>query len=177
MVRDISSDDLAQLIRSFADSGTQERDPQAVARAVVMKSARQRKWFSFGATAACLILLAVLGGISFKPADEVGLKPPSAQVRGLAYAVVVARGVDLGEVSLTPFATGKQNAGYVTEDATTYRVGMIDPEHVLAMKLVPGQRDDAGALGNFLMLVRGDGLSLLCDYFKAGDPLAPTVCQ
>ena len=37
-------------------------------------------------------------------------------------------------------------------------------------------RDDAGSIGDYLVLVRGNGFSLLCRYFEGGDPLAPLEC-
>lgn len=44
------------------------------------------------------------------------------------------------------------------------------------MKLGPGEHDDAGSIGEYLVLVRGNGFALLCPYFRAGDPLVPTDC-
>jgi len=49
--------------------------------------------------------------------------------------------------------------------------------HRLLNRLREGQRDDSGSIGDYLLLVRGDGFSLVCPYFREGDPLAPTVCD
>lgn len=45
------------------------------------------------------------------------------------------------------------------------------------MKLIPGQHDDSGSVGDYLVLWRGGGYVLLCPYFHQGDPLAPTDCD
>jgi hypothetical protein len=63
---------------------------------------------------------------------------------------------------LTEMGEARQNSGFRTEGSTVYQVDDIDPRLVLVMKLIPGEHDDAGSIGAYLVLVRGDGFSLLC---------------
>ncbi len=89
----------------------------------------------------------------------------------------MARSIDLSGARLTAVSEARQDSGFKTEGLTAYQVDDIDPRQVLVMKLIPGEHDDAGSIGDYLVLTRGDGYSLLCPYFHPGDPLAPAVCD
>ena len=69
------------------------------------------------------------------------------------------------------------DGGFRTQESTVYQVDDVDPRQILVMKLVPGEYDIAGSIGDYLALVRGSGYSLLCPYFSQGDPLAPSTCD
>src|SRR5918995_3068744 len=173
----LSSEELAigRLIGRLADVGTRHRDPTAVVQGVVGGAERRRfGWpvLAFGASIAVVLVLApvVLGPFSQSSS------PATAGVRGLTYDVAVARSIDLSGARLTPFAEATQNSGFATAGATAYAVDNLDPRQVLVMELRPGEKDDAGSIGSHLVLVRGEGFSLVCPYFPAGDPLAPSVC-
>lgn len=117
-------------------------------------------------------------GSSPATAQVGGLTVGGINVGGITYTVAVARRIDLREPRLTPIGEARQNSGFTTEGSTAYQVDDVDPARVLVMKLVRGEHDDAGSIGDYLVLVRGDdGFSLLCPYFHAGDPLAPRVCN
>jgi hypothetical protein len=105
------------------------------------------------------------------------LRSATARTGGLTYTIAVGRSIDLSGADLTPTGKATQDSGFVTEDATAYQVDQIDPRQVLIMKLIPGEHDGAGSIGDYLLLIRGDGFSLLCDYWALGDPSAPTVCH
>jgi hypothetical protein len=182
MTESYSADELAvgRLIQSLADLDTSERDPGKVARAVVTKSgtrhlARPRR-LAVGTTIAAFVVAAAVVIAVIGLSNNEASSPATGHVHGLTYTVAVARSLDLSEAQLTPFGTATQNGGFVSEDATAYQVDETDPGQLLVMKLKPGQHDDAGSIGNYLVLVRGDGFSLLCDYFADDDPLAPSVC-
>lgn len=165
-------------IRTLADAGTRDRDASDVVRAVLVRAGRSRfGWLSRAAVATTLIALVVAVMATVAPQNQMGSSPATGQVRGITYEVAVARSIDLRSAQLTPFATATQDSGFATEDETAYQVDEFDPGEVLVMKLTPGEIDDAGSIGSYLVLVRGDGFSLLCDYFAADDPLAPSVCH
>jgi hypothetical protein len=181
MTDSFPADDLAvgRLIRRLADVETRDRDPREVARVVIARAERRRRgWLPFAAIAATLAVVGVVVALAMSSSViHYGSSPASARVRGLTYGISVARSIDLSEAELTPFGEATQNSGFLTEDGTAFRVDQLDPEQVLVLKLAPGERDDAGSIGNHLVLIRGDGFSLLCDYFAADDPLAPSVCN
>ena len=114
--------------------------------------------------------------VSFVALQPSGLRPATAQVNGVTYGVGIARSIDLSGAALTAYSSATQDGGFATESATAYQVDDVDPGKVLVMRLVPGQRDDSGSIGEYLVLIRGGGYDLICPYFRPGDPLAPTVC-
>lgn len=64
------------------------------------------------------------------------------------------------------------------DGATVYAIEGVSPERALVVKLKPGQADDAGPIGNYLLLVRGaDTFSLLCRYFDTTQPATPSACR
>lgn len=96
------------------------------------------------------------------------------------YAVSIARGMSIGEADLKPYALATRvDAGYPVIDKQTYQLGSLDPKKVLVMKLVPGQSDDAGPVGDYLLLVSNADASawdLTCPYFETTDPRRPSGC-
>ena len=115
-----------------------------------------------------------------------GLSPARAHVGGITlwginlggttYDLGVVRSIDLSTVRLTAVGEARLDYGFRTQGSTVYQLDDVDPRQILVMKLVPGERDNAGSIGQYLALVRGSGYSLLCPYFSQGDPLAPSTC-
>lgn len=174
-------------IRALADAGASERDPDVVVQAVFAGTGPRRVArmpLALLASAGVLILFAV---VAIGTLSNSGSSPATAHVGGITiggfnlastdYGVAVARSIDLSDARLTPVGEARQDSGIRTQGAAIYQVDDLDPLHVLVMRLEPGQRDDSGSLGDYLLLVRGDGFSLVCPYFHEGDPLAPTVCD
>lgn len=102
----------------------------------------------------------------------------TARVDDGRYAVANARGMSIKEADLTPYAVAKRvDAGSAVIDKQTYRLGSIDPMKVLVMKLVPGQSDDAGPIGDYLLLVAdASGWALTCPYYAPNAPTRPEQC-
>jgi len=131
--------------------------------------------------------LMLVGVVALGAVSQMGSSPATAHVGGLAvagidiggttYGVAVVRSIELSGARLTPVGEARQNSGIRTEGSTVYEVDGVDPLKVLVMRLIPGENDDAGSLGEYLVLIRGDGFSLLCPYFEPGDPLAPSDCE
>ena len=78
----------------------------------------------------------------------------TAKVNGQTYSLSIARSIDIVPADLTRYATvGRRSPGQETLDDDAYQLGDVDPTKVLVMKLAPGQSDQAGDLGNYLLLV------------------------
>jgi hypothetical protein len=189
MTETLSSEELeiGRQIRVLADLGAPIRDANAVVWTAVNRSPRRgllRLPMALAAFVSVLAVVAVVGLVSIDYADS---SPVTAQVGGFnfgeinlggtTYDISVARSMDLSRARLTELGEARQNSGFRTEGSTVYQVDDVDPRLVLVMKLIPGEHDDAGSIGAYLVLVRGDGFSLLCPYFQVSDPLAPSVCQ
>jgi hypothetical protein len=133
-----------------------------------------------------LAVVAVVGVSSIHYADSEsssatahvgGVTVGEFNLGGTSYGISVARSIDLSNARLTEVGEARQNSGFRTDGSTVYQVDDVDPRQILVMKLIPGEHDDAGSIGAYLVLVRGDGFSLLCPYFQVSDPLAPSVCE
>jgi hypothetical protein len=105
----------------------------------------------------------------------------TAKVNDLRYAFAATRSMRISASDLTPYAVATRlDPGRDVIDKQAYRLGSVDPTKVLVMKLVPGQTDEAGPLGEYLLLVSFEDSSaweLMCPYFAPNDALAPTVCS
>lgn len=189
MTEALSSEDLeiGRQIRELAHRGVPVRDANAVVRAVVARPPRRslrRLPMALAASVSVLALVAVVGLVSIDYNDS---SPATAQVGGFSvgeinlggttFGISVARSIDLSNARLTEMGEARQNSGFRTEGSTVYQVDDVDPQQVLVMKLIPGEHDDAGSIGDYLVLVRGNGFSLLCPYFRVGDPLSPSECE
>jgi hypothetical protein len=164
-------------IRDLAEAGSWDRSPDDVLGHARAASSARRLFRIAPVAAAVVILLGavVAAGVYL---GQTGLSVASARVDNLTYTTAVARTIHLSGVRLTPIGEVTQNtSGFPTEGTTAYKVDDVDPQQILVMKLVPGQHDDAGSIGDYLVLVRGNGFSLLCPYFAPADPLAPSVCE
>lgn len=104
----------------------------------------------------------------------------TARVQDIRYSIGVARSMRIEEADLTAYAiASRRSPSNDVLDEQTYRLGSIDPTRVLVMKLVPGQADDAGPLGDYLLLVAfGDPSAwlLTCPYFDRTDATRPEGC-
>ncbi len=189
MTEQLSSEELVigQQIRALARAGAPVRDPNTVVRAVVGSSAPPRLMrlpFALIASASVLLLVVVVAVASI---GQMGSSPARAHVGGVTlwginlggttYDLAVVRSIDLSAARLTAVGEARHDGGLRTQGSTVYQVDDVDPQQILVMKLVPGEYDDAGSIGDYLVLVRGSGLSLLCPYFSQGDPLAPSTCD
>jgi hypothetical protein len=189
MTEPLSSEGLAlgRQINALANAGVRPRDPDAVVQAVVRRPARSgwmRLPLRVAVAAGAFVLVAVVAvgslaqmGSSPATAHLGGITIAGIDIGGTTYGVGVARSIDLSDVRLTAVGEVRRNGAFRTQGSTAYQVNDIDPQKVLVMKLVPGERDDAGSIGDYLVLIRGNGYSLLCPYFHRGDPLAPTDCR
>lgn len=191
MTEALSSEDLeiGRQIRVLAHRGAPIRDANAVVRAVVSRAPHRslmRLPAALVASAGVLALVVVVGLFSIDYADS-GSSPARAHVGGITvgefnlggttYVISVARSIDLSAARLTAIDNARLDGGFRTAGSTVYQVDDIDPAQILVMKLIPGEHDDAGSIGEYLVLVRGDGFSLLCPYVQVGDPLAPSECD
>ena len=102
----------------------------------------------------------------------------TATVEGRQYAQSISRGLQINAADLMPYAIAtRRSRSHETLDEQTYRLGGLDPTQVLVMKLVPGQADDAGSIGSFLVLFGGGfDSALLCPYQPTSGPLRPAEC-
>jgi hypothetical protein len=140
--------------------------------------------FALIASASVLLLVVVVAVASI---GQTGVGPARAHVGGITlfginlggttYDLGVVRSIDLSAARLTAVGEARQDSGFRTQGSTVYQVDDVDPREVLVMKLAPGERDDAGSIGDYIVLARGNGYSLLCPYFQPGDPLAPSTCD
>lgn len=103
----------------------------------------------------------------------------TAHADGRTYQLASARNMDIEPADLVWYATvSRRAAEHTTFDENAYRLGDLDPTKVLVMRLAPGQVDDVGALGDYLLLVSdASGWPLTCPYFQSADPLRPDFCE
>lgn len=103
----------------------------------------------------------------------------TAQVNARTYVLAIARNPDVEPGGLVRYATvSRRTSGQATLDEDAYRLGDVDPTKVLVIKLAPGQVDNTGGLGDYLLLVSdASGWPLTCRYFRSGDPLRPDDCE
>ena len=187
MTENVSSEELAlgARIRAYADAGAPAREPRAVVRAVVASSPGRLPGLALRLTASASALLLVVV-VALAAVSQTGIGPARAHVGGITlwginlggttYDLGVVRSIDLSGARLTAIGEARQDY-FRTQGSTAYQVDDVDPRQVLVMKLVPGERDDAGSIGDYVVLARGDAYSLLCPYFHTGDPLAPPACD
>lgn len=188
MTESVSSEELAlgRQVRAYADAGSPARDPDLVVRTILAKPPRRPFGLPVALMASATVLL-LLVVVSVASLVQTGIGPARAQVGGITlwginlggttYDLGVARSIDLSRARLTVVGETRQDSGFRTQGSTVYQVDDVDPRQILVMKLAPGERDDGGSIGDFLVLARGDGYSLLCPYFESGDPLAPSECH
>ncbi|HYO43040.1 MAG TPA: hypothetical protein VES19_07540 [Candidatus Limnocylindrales bacterium] len=172
---------LGSRIAALAEAGVPVREPADVVRRVTTRTTARRSSGSrrVPALAALALALVVIVGVVLAVGQGGGTASQAATARlgGLTYSVGIARSMRLDGARLTPVGDAEQNGGFATIGSGAYQVDDVDPTKVLLMRLVPGQTDGSGPVGDFLLLVRGeDGFRLTCPYFATGDPIAPTVC-
>lgn len=176
---------LGRQIRALADAGASARDPSAVVHDVLARQPRRRIRLPLAlvASASVLLLVVVVAvasigqmGSSIARAHVGGITLWGINLGGTTYDLAVVRSIDLSGARLTAVGEARHDGGVRTQGSTVYQVDSVDPRQILVMKLVPGEHDDAGSIGDYLVLVRGNGFSLLCPYFSQGDQLAPSTC-
>jgi hypothetical protein len=67
------------------------------------------------------------------------------------------------------------DAGLLLEDSTAYDVRGVDPAQILVVKLVPGQGDEGGSYGQYVVLSRG-GNRALCPFLDPAHPHTVESC-
>jgi len=187
MTETVSSEEaiLGRRIRVYADAGAPLRDPGVVVRAILAKPPRHPLRMPLGLVAVASVLLIVI--VAVGSLGQVGSRPARAHVGGITlwginlggttYDLAVVRSIDFSAAQLTAVGKARHDGGFRTEGSTVYRLDDVDPQLVLVLKLLPGEYDDADSVGDYVVLVRGNGFSLLCPYFQPGDPLAPSMCD
>lgn len=169
---------LGSRIATLADAALRVREPTDVVRAAT--NTRSRRWSGRLPMPAVGLALAIAVGVANVIGQSGGGASQAAEARvgGLTYRVGIVRTIRLDDARLTPVGDATQNGGFRTLGSTAYRVDDIDPSKVLVMRLMSGQTDGAGPIGDYLLLVRGeDGYRLTCPYFASGDPLAGIDCR
>ncbi len=177
--------DLAYRIKALAFQGTYPRDPVTVVdKAFARPTAGWRgrpRWLRLPAAAvAVVIVLAVsVGTVEVLTKQFESSQLASARVKNLDYTVAVARSFDAPVDALTRYAeTTIVDQGFAFAGLAAYSIRGVDPSQILVMKLAPDQRDDAGPLGSYILLVRGpDGFALICAYFDPASEATPRVCR
>ena len=99
-------------------------------------------------------------------------------VDGLRYNLGGARTLSVPEADLATFgrATDLSYADWFIDD-TAYSVKGADPRVILVLRLKAGVSDDAGPLGDFMVLTRGnDAEKSICKYFDASQGPIPAAC-
>lgn len=126
------------------------------------------------AVTAIIVLVAVTG-----ECGGTASCPGTATVDGRTYVVSIARSIEVEPDDVARHGTVSRNAsGLTLLDHGAYRLGTIDPTRILVLKLAPGQADDAGPLGKYLLLAGDRGAwPLTCPYFSTGDPVRPADCD
>jgi hypothetical protein len=174
--------EIGQQIRSLAAVATAPRDPHEVLDTVLAR--KRHRWRLPAVAAASLGIVVVIAAgtgvvlIAAMTSRQSGSGPAVAEVNGLTYTIGIVRSIDLDRTELRPYGEAALDDEFATQGATAFQIDGLAPERVLVMILVPGQEDDSGPIGDYLVLVRGDaGWKLLCPFFQPRDPLVPTVCQ
>lgn len=102
----------------------------------------------------------------------------TARVGGLEYVVSVARSLEVPDTDLRPFADAEIDPLFEFDGVTARAITGVDPERLLVLLLEPGQNDDAGPLGRYVLLVRGpDAFGLVCEYFDPTSEATPSICR
>lgn len=175
---------LRRTMNAWVGSSIRGRDPGTVASNAIAQAGSSRSWrigIPGPVSAVALGLVIVGGSIGMWAIGGSGDASRLARttVNGLTYTVAVARSLTVEPDALRPYATFTNLQTFVEPDeAMTYAIDGIDPDRALVVKLKPGQADDAGPIGDYLVLVRGDNtFSLLCPYFDPTAEATPAVCR
>ena len=175
---------LRQRLNAWVGWSIHGRDPGIVASNAIAQAGRSRSW-RFGipgpVTAIALVLVIVGGSVGMWAIGASGdaSRLTGATVNGLTYTVAVARSLTVKPDVLRAYAAFTNLQTFAKPDeGMTYAIDGIDPDLALVVKLKPGQADDAGPIGDYLLLVRGENtFSLLCPYFDVTAAATPAVCR
>ena len=116
-------------------------------------------------------ILVVLAGGLLVAAGQLaggGSQPATIDVAGRVYDIAFSRHLVLNRGETVPYSSARPSIPFTTEDETVYSIIGSDPRLVLVMRLSPGQSDDVGAIGEWVVFVRGGGLSELCSRIPEG---------
>lgn len=133
------------------------------------------------AFAAAAVLVIALIQTTPRPGSESGegLKPAGATVAGKDYLVSFARSLQVDPSQITPFAPVESTteAAFMGE-LVAYTLDGVNPSVALVVPAAEGAADQGGSIGDYVLLVRGNGaFAALCDYFDPASPATPDVCR
>lgn len=176
---------LADQLRTLAIRGTSHRDAATVAdaaraqRLAWWRRRPQRLRLPVVALAAVVMLAVSVTAVGLLTTQQDASRLASARVRDLDYTLSVARSFDAPADALVPFADEVTvDPVFDFDGLVAYSIRGVDPSQVLVMRLAPDQRDDAGPLGRYVLLVRGpDAFSLVCAYFDPRSEATPRACR
>ena len=174
--------EVRRAMESWVGSQIRRRDSYGVAANATARS--RPRWrspaLSRSMAVAMVALLFAVGSLGAWALSRSGdaSNLAGATVDGTTYTIAVARGLRVAPEMLTPYAEATGVRAFALDGTTAYAIEGISPQRVLVLKLKPGQVDDAGSIGNYLLLVRGpDTFSLLCRFFDPAVPGSPSVCR
>lgn len=173
-------------LRELVDAAVEPRDPMEVAEhafAQVRPAFGARSFSRLTAGRAALAGLAVLvlsvGAVGYFVNQQGASRLASAIVNEHEYTLAAARSLRVAPEMLTPYGqVTRIDPSVIYEGLTVYSIRGVDPEHALLIRLAPGQRDDAGPLGEYFLLVRGpDAFADLCPFFEKTSEATPRECR
>ncbi|MGH2446283.1 MAG: hypothetical protein ACRDGD_09630 [Candidatus Limnocylindria bacterium] len=105
-----------------------------------------------------------------------------ARVNGATYSISIGRSLVLDEDDLTPIGELESaERSDLFADPTAYAIDGVDPDDALVVRAAPGQRDDAGPYGDWILLMRGairaGEIGPLCPYIDPTSPFSPEECR
>jgi len=124
-------------------------------------------------------ILALIVQSALAPSGSDALKPAVAVVNGKEYAVAVARSLHVDAADLTAYAQVESSSEeHWMSEMTAFAVAGVDPSVALVVRTVPGATDDAGPIGDHLLLLRGnDAVMAVCEYLDPQSEFTPDVCR
>lgn len=178
---DATDDEIGRRVRALAIAETTPRDPALIAERITAAGSgtRQGSWLP-------MRRLALAGSLGFLLAASVGIvliatsgsQLLDATVKGTSYGVAVARSFAIDPTRLSEYGEAQVASALAFDSTMTYQIEEVDPTTVLVMRLLPGQRDDAGDLGEYVLLVRGpDAFAAVCQYFDPTSEATPRACR
>lgn len=159
---------LAASLREYAEAAT----PVPYADPVARSATRRRPLLA----AAAVALLVVVGVGALQLASMSASRPAEVRVDGRTYAISIARSLTLGEDDVTVIGVVETSERFLFADSTAYAVDGVDPNDALVARVAPGQSDDGGSYGTWILLIRGE-IRALCPYFDPASPATPAQCR
>lgn len=168
---------LALALRAYVDHAELHAEARDVRRE--MRQVRRFRWVpALAAVVTVAAVVAVGFATLFLP---MGSRGSEARVNGMTYSISIARSLELNAADITPIGEIEPEQRELFADLTAYAMDGVDPADALAVRAAPDQRDDAGSLGDWILLTRGEirggDPSPLCPYFDPNSDYSPEECQ